>query len=140
MATQVKLYLNTTRIIQPKTWTRLIYDKAIRNDRSMVRDLSYVVPPADADFLWSRAITWEDFEIPPGDIRPRQFMSRFWRELSDDDTGTDSEIDTPGRDWDMATWPFHGYAKQLYCVEVYHDHHVAAEISHSQFVATTWDY
>lgn len=140
MGTQVKLYLNTPRIIQPNTWTRLVYDRAIRNDRSMARDLSYVVPKVDADFLWHRAITWANFDIPPGDLRPRQFMSRFWRELTDDDTGTDNEIDTPGRDWDMASWQFLGEANKLYCVEVWHDHSDEAQIDHSQFVATTWDY
>lgn len=140
MGTGVKLYLNTPRIIQPKTWTRLVYDKAIRNDRYMVRDLSYIVPPQDTDFVWSRAVTWGDLVIPEGDLRPRQFMSRFMRELTDDDTGTDNEIDTPGRDWDMATWQFVGFKFQLYCVEVWHDHHEEAQIDHAQFVATTWDY
>ena len=144
MATKAKLYLhkdlNGPRIIQPETWTPLRFDKAIRNDRNMVRNLMYVVPPQTGDFIWSRAVTWANLEIPPGDIRPRQFMSRFMRELSDDDTGTDNEIDTPGRDWDMATWQFDGVKDQLYCVEVWHDHHVEAQIDHAQFVATTWDY
>jgi len=141
LGTQVKLYLATPRIIQPKTWTRLVFDKVLRDDAGMVRDLSFIVPKRNTDFIWSREITWADLsEIPPDDDRPRQFMSRFMRDLTDDDTGTDNEIDTPGRDWDMATWQFHGFANQRYCAEVWHDHHEQAQIDHAQFVATTWDY
>ncbi len=142
MATQCKLYRNTPQLIQPQTWTLLTFDKAIRNDRYMQRDLSLVMPPFDGDFIWSRNIRWAALVLPEGDVRPRQFMSRFIRDPQDarDDTGAADHLASPGRNWETTTWQFHGEAYEPVGVEVWHDHYEPWAVEHAQFVATTWDY
>lgn len=143
MATQCKLYRGTKpQIIQPNTWTLVTYETALRNDRSMSRDLSLIVPPESGDFIWARNLRWESIEIPDGDTRQRQFMARFIRDPHGirDDTGAEDQIDTPGRDWDTNSWFFYGRAGQPVGVEVWHDHHAPAALGHAQFVGMTWDY
>jgi hypothetical protein len=136
------LYRDKPQIIQPNTWTLLIFYRALRNDRSMARSLTMIVPKLDGDFLWARNIRWESIDIPDGDLRPRQFMSRFVRDpaTAPDDTGAADHLDSPGRDWDTVTWPFEGNADQPVGVQVWHDHHESAAVGHAQFSATTWDY
>ncbi len=142
MATQAKLYRNISQLIQPLTWTLLTYEKYIRNDRSMCRELSLVMPPFDGDFVWSRNIRWAPITLPAGDTRPRQFMSRFIRDPFGvrDDTGAVDHQATSGRNWETTTWQFHGEAFQPVGVEVWHDHTETWAVEHAQFVATTWDY
>jgi hypothetical protein len=136
------LYRNAPQTIPPTTWTLLTFEKAIRNDRSMQRDLTLIVPPFDGDFIWGRNVRWESITVPAGDDRPRQFMARFIRDPHGvrDDTGAADRVDSPGRDWDTNCWPFWGKAGQPVGVEVWHDHHEAAHVGHAQFVAMTWDY
>lgn len=143
MATQCKLYRGTIpQIIPPNSWTLLTFERAIRDDRHMQRDLSLIVPPFDGDIIWARNVRWEPITVPDGDLRPRQFASRFVRDPAGihDDTGTEDQLDTPGRDWDTNTWLFYGHADQPVGVEVWHDHHLPAAVGHAQFVAMTWDY
>lgn len=142
MATQVKLYRNTPQAVPPGTWTLLTFDTAIRNDLSMAEDLSLIVPAHDGDFLWARNVSWETLTIPEGDVRVRQFMSRFIRDPYGvrDDTGAADRVDSPGRDWDTTMWPFYGQHGQPVGVEVWHDHHEPAYVRHAQFVGMTWDY
>jgi hypothetical protein len=142
MATQVKLYRNTPQAIPPSMWTLLTFETAIRNDLSMMRNLSLIVPAHDGDFLWARNIRWEPVTVLTEDVRPRQFMSRFIRDPHGirDDTGAADRLDSPGRDWDTIMWPFYGRHGQPVGVEVWHDHHEAAHVGHAQFVGQTWDY
>lgn len=143
MATQAKLYRNTPQIIPPSAWTLVTFERAIRNDRHMQRNLTLIVPPFDGDFIWGRNIRWEPLTVPDGDTRPRQFMARFVRDpLGDnrDDTGAEDQTDTPGRDWDTNTWCFYGESGVPVGAEVWHDHHEAAAVGHAQFVGMTWDY
>lgn len=142
MATQCKLYRNAPQLIPPSTWTLLTFEKALRDDRKMARNLSLIMPPFDGDFIWARNIRWENITVPEGDLRPRQFMARFVRDPlgTPDDTGAEDHIDTPGRDWNTNSWCFYGEAGQPVGVQVWHDHDQPATVGHAQFVATTWDY
>jgi hypothetical protein len=142
MATQCKLYRNSTQLIPPNSWTLLTFETAIRNDCGMMQDLSLIVPPHDGDFVWARNIRWEPVAVPAADKRPRQFMSRFIRDPHGirDDTGAADRLDSPGRDWDTVMWPFYGRHGQPVGVEVWHDHHTDAAVGHAQFVGQTWDY
>ncbi|MEB8338557.1 hypothetical protein [Streptomyces endophyticus] len=142
MAAQCKLYRNTPQLIAPRTWTLVTYERAIRNDRGMEQDLALIVPDRDGDFVWARNIRWEPVTQPEGDVRVRQFMSRFIRDPHGirDDTGAGDRMDSPGRDWDTTMWPFFGRAGQPVGVEVWHDHHEPAAVGHAQFVGMTWDY
>ena len=142
MATVCKLYRNAPQIIPPNTWTLLTFEKALRNDHGMARDLSLIVPPEDGDFIWGRNISWETLAIPDGDTRVRQFMARFIRDPWGvrDDTGAEDQVDTPGRDWDTNIWLFKGPAGVPIGVEVWHDHHEDAIVRHAQFVGQTNDY
>lgn len=142
MATQVKLYRSSPQLIEPLTWTLVTYERAIRNDLRMERDLALIVPAHDGDFVWARNIRWEPISAPVGDGRVRQFMSRFIRDPHGvrDDTGAADRMDSPGRDWDTTMWPFYGSAGQPVGVEVWHDHHDPVAVGHAQFVGMTWDY
>lgn len=142
MATLCKLYRNAPLVVPPSTWTLLTFEKTLRNDRSMARDLSLIVPPEDGDFIWGRNIRWESITLPEGDTRPRQFMARFIRDPHGvrDDTGAEDQTDTPGRDWDTNVWLFKGYEDVPIGVEVWHDHHTDAVVGHCQFVGQTNDY
>jgi hypothetical protein len=137
-----KLYRNTPLVIPPSTWTLLTFDKSLRDDHGMARDLSLIVPPQDGDFIWGRNLRWEALTIPDGDDRRRQFMARFVRDphTDPDDTGAEDQVDTPGKDWDTNVWLFRGRAGQPVGVEVWHDHHADAAVGHAQFAAQTNDY
>lgn len=143
MATVCKLYRgDKPQLIQPETWTLVTFERVITNDRSMARKLSLIMPPFDGDFLWARNLRWAALTTPDGDLRPRQFMSRFIRDPNGirDDTGAADHLATPGRSWETSTWPFAGQANQAVGVEVWHDHHEPWQLEHAQFVAMTWDY
>jgi hypothetical protein len=143
MATVCKLYRGAKpQIIQPETWTLVTYEKTLSNDRSMMRDRSLIMPPFDGDFIWARNLRWAAIDIPDGDTRVRQIMSRFIRDPHGirDDTGADDRLATPGRSWQTVCWPFAGQANQPVGVEVWHDHHEAWALEHAQFVGTTSDY
>lgn len=142
MATQCKLYRDTPQLIQPQVWTLLTFDKAIRNDRYMQRDLRLVVPPFDGDFIWGRNLRWASITTPDGDVRVRQFMERFVRDPygERDDTGSSDGLDSPGREFHTGAWFFHGEANEPVGVEVWHDHDQPVAVEHAQFVAMTWDY
>lgn len=142
MATQGKFYRNIPQLIQPQTWTLLTYEKHLRNDQLMCRDLSVITPAADGDFVWSRNIRWGAITVPEGDVRPRQIMSRFIRDPhgARDDTGAADHLVSPGRNWETTTWQFHGDADEAVGVEVWHDHDLPVAVEHAQFVGTTWDY
>lgn len=142
MATLCKLYRNTPFVVPPEEWTLLKFAEALRNDRSMARDLSLIVPPENGDFIWGRNVRWESLTIPEGDERQRQFMARFVRDPHGvrDDTGAEDQADTPGRDWDTNVWLFKGYEGVPIGVEVWHDHHTDAVVGHAQFVGQTNDY
>lgn len=143
MATVCKLYRGEKpQIIQPETWTLVNFERAISNDRNMTRGLTLIMPPFDGDFLWARNMRWAAITLPEGDLRPRQFMSRFIRDPHGihDDTGAADHIATPGRSWETTTWPFAGQANQPVGVEVWHDHHELWALEHAQFAAMTWDY
>lgn len=143
MATLCKLYRGVSpQPISPQTWTLLTFERAIRNDRSMMRSLSLIVPKAAGDFVWSRNLRWAAITLPDGDTRQRQFMSRFVRDpLGErDDTGADDRAATPGRSWQTTTWQFAGEAGMPVGVEVWHDHSEPWAVEHAQFVGTTSDY
>ncbi|MFE7072722.1 hypothetical protein ACFU96_21830 [Streptomyces sp. NPDC057620] len=143
MATQCKLYRgDKPQVIPPGEWTLLTFEEAIRNDRSMARSLSLIVPKVSGDFVWSRNIRWAAITLPDGDARPRQFMSRFVRDPlgEPDDTGAADHPVTPGRSWETTTWQFYGKAGVPVGVQVWHDHHTDWPVEHAQFVGTTWDY
>ncbi|MFI8872508.1 hypothetical protein [Streptomyces sp. NPDC055243] len=143
MATVCKLYRgDKPQLIQPEAWTLLTFERVITNDRSMARKLSLIQPPFGGDFIWSRNLRWAAITVPEGDLRPRQFMSRFIREPHGerDDTGAADRLATPGRSWETTTWQFYGEANQPVGVEVWHDHHEPWAVEHAQFVATTCDY
>lgn len=143
MATVCKLYRgDKPQLIPPNTWTLLTYERTISNDRSMVRNLSLIMPPFDGHFIWSRNLRWAAITLPDGDVRPRQFMSRFIRDPHGDrdDTGATDHPVTPGRSWETTTWQFAGQANQPVGVEVWHDHHEPWAVEHAQFAAVTWDY
>lgn len=143
MATQAKLYRGEkSQPIPPNTWTLLTFEKTIRNDRSMARELSLITPPFDGDFIWSRNLRWAAITLPEGDTRQRQFMSRFIRDPrgTRDDTGAADHVATPGRSWETTTWQFYGEAYEPVGIEVWHDHTEPWAIEHAQLVATTWDY
>lgn len=143
MATQCKLYRGEKpQLIQPNVWTLLSFEKRIRNDRSMARDLALIAPPFDGDFVWSRNIRWAAISVPDGDTRVWQFMSRFVRDPAgaSDNTGAADHVGTPGRSWETTTWQFWGEAGEPVGVEVWHDHTEAWAVEHAQFVGTTWDY
>lgn len=142
MAKQVKLYRNAPQVIPPNVWTLLTFESAIRNDLSMAQDLALIVPAHDGDFLWARNIRWASFTLPVGDVRPRQFMSRFIRDPFGvrDDTGAGDQLDSPGKDWTTTMWPFWGEHGQPVGVEVWHDHTEPVAVEHAQFVGMTWDY
>jgi hypothetical protein len=142
VATQCKLYRNTPQVIQPKTWTVLEFDKALRNDHNMSPDLTLITPPKNGDFIWARNVRWNGYVIPEGDDRPRQFMEQFCRDPygAPDDTGADDSLATPGKSWNTTMWPFLGRAGQPVGVRVWHDHHEPVEVGHCQFVGMTWDY
>lgn len=143
MATECKLYRGEKpQIIPPETWTLVTYEKTILNDRSMAKSLSLIVPKVDGAFWWARNLRWAAIEIPEGDVRPRQIMSRFVRDPHGirDDTGADDRAATPGRSWQTVGWPFAGQAGMPVGVEVWHDHHEPWPLEHAQFAALTWDY
>ncbi|MFL1903072.1 hypothetical protein ACJWDR_28805 [Streptomyces tauricus] len=143
MATLCKLYRGEKpQLIPPNTWTLLTFERAVRNDRSMMRSLSLIVPGRDGDFLWSRNIRWAAITVPEGDTRPRQIMSRFVRDPHGerDDTGADDRTATPGRSWQTVCWPFAGEVAVPVGVEVWHDHHTDWPVERAQFVGTTSDY
>lgn len=143
MATQCKLYRgDTPQTIQPETWTLITYERTISNDRNMARKLSLIMPPFDGDFLWARNLRWAALTTSDGDLRPRQFMSRFIRDPNGirDDTGAADHLATPGRSWETSSWPFAGQANQPVGVEVWHDHDQPWAVEHAQFAAMTWDY
>lgn len=143
MATQCKLQRKLTpQLIKPNTWTLLVFDTILRNDRSMQKGMSLIIPPVDGDFIWGRNISWGPFDIPKGDLRVRQTASRFIRDPhgEDDDTGSDDKLDTPGRDFTTGTWVFKGDGGKPIGVEVWHDHTGPVFVTQSQFSATTWDY
>lgn len=143
MATECKLYRGTDpQVIPPNTWTLVTYEKTIRNDRSMARSLSLIVPKYSGDFLWGRNLRWAAITVPESDTRPRQIMSRFIRDPHGErnDTGADDRIATPGRSWQTVQWAFSGEAGVPIGVEVWHDHDQPWDLEHAQFVATAWDY
>ena len=143
MATVCKLYRGEKpQIIPPGEWTLVTYEKTLSNDRSMMRDLALIQPPFDGDFIWARNLRWAAIDIPEGDTRTRQFMSRFIRDPHGirDDTGADDRVATPGRSWQTVMWPFAGQANMPVGVEVWHDHHEAWALEHAQFVGYTADY
>ncbi len=143
MATQAKLYRSDRpQLVPPNMWTLLTFEKRIRNDRSMTRDLSLIMPPFDGDFLWSRNLRWAAITVPEGDERPRQIMSRFVRDPHGigDDTGAADHVATPGRSWERTTWQFWGEAGMPVGVEVWHDHTEPWALEHAQFVGETSDY
>ncbi|MEV7140774.1 hypothetical protein [Streptomyces tauricus] len=143
MATQCKLYRgDRPQVIPAGEWTLLTFEKAIHNDRRMMRELSLIMPPFDGDFVWSRNIRWAAITVPDGDTRPRQFMSRFVRDPhgEHDDTGAADHVATPGRSWETTSWPFAGEVAVPVGVEVWHDHHEPWPVEHAQFVGMTWDY
>lgn len=143
MATVCKLYRGTKpQLIPPNTWTLLTFEQALSNDRSMAVDLSLIRPPLDADFIWARNLRWAALDIPAGDLRPRQFMSRFIRDPHGirDDTGADDRLATPGRSWQTIAWPFVGQGGMPVGVEVWHDHDQPWALEHAQFVGETSDY
>lgn len=143
MATVCKLYRGEKpQLIQPETWTLVTYEKTLSNDRSMMRDRSLIQPPFDGDFIWARNLRWGAITIPDGDLRPRQFMSRFIRDPFGirDDTGADDRVASPGRSWQTVMWPFAGHAGQPVGVEVWHDHTEPWPLEHAQFVGYTADY
>ncbi|MFJ2259463.1 hypothetical protein ACIOKD_14175 [Streptomyces sp. NPDC087844] len=138
-----KLYRGTVpQIIPPGEWTLVSFEKTVSNDRSMARNLSLIVPPTTAEFLWARNLRWSAIDIPDGDVRPRQIMSRFVRDPAGihDDTGADDRTATPGRSWQTVAWPFVGQAGMPVGLEVWHDHHLPWGLEHAQFAATTPDY
>ncbi len=138
-----KLYRgNTPLIIPPGEWTPVTFEKTVSNDRSMARNLSVIVPPVTGEFLWGRNLRWSSVEIPDGDLRPRQIMSRFVRDPAGlrDDTGADDRVATPGRSWQTVLWPFVGQAGMPVGLEVWHDHHLPWALEHAQFVGMTSDY
>lgn len=150
MATQCKLYTNTPQLIEPQAWTTVRYDEVLRNDAAMFQgaslvtdpDSALIMPPEDADFIWSRFLHWDTITAPPGDVRPRQFIERFVRDpyTVPDSTGSSDGPDTAGKEFRLGTWQFRGHAGQPVAVEVWHDHHLPVAVTHAQFVATTWDY
>lgn len=142
MGTQCKLYRNTPQLIQPKTWTTLQFDEALRNDNNMSTDLQVIVPPWNGDFIWFRNVRWNGYTIPAGDTRQRQFTEQFCRDplTNPDDTGTDDSLATPGKSWNTTSWAFLGRAGQPVGVRVWHDHHEPVEVGHCQFIGMTWDY
>ncbi|MGD6761345.1 hypothetical protein ACOKM5_20640 [Streptomyces sp. BH097] len=142
MATVCKLYRNSPQLIPPNEWTLLTFEKALSNDRKMATNLSLITPPVDADFLWARNLRWGAIQIPDGDDRPRQVMSRFIRDPFGvrDDTGADDRLATPGRTWQTVAWPFKGQADMPVGVEVWHDHDQPWPLEHAQFVGETSDY
>lgn len=143
MASVCKLYRGEKpQLIPPNTWTLVTYERTISNDRSMMRNLSLIMPPFDGDFLWARNLRWASITLPEGDTRPRQIMSRFIRDPHGvrDDTGADDRTATPGRSWQTVMWPFAGQTNQPVGVEVWHDHHEDWPLEHAQFVGETWDY
>jgi hypothetical protein len=143
VATQVKLQRKLSpQLIPPNTWTLLTFDTVIRNDEGMAQAMSLIVPKHGGDFIWGRNIRWEPLTIPEGDVRVRQFMSRFIRDpLGErDDTGAGDGPDTPGRDYRTEAWFFYGEAGEPVGLEVWHDHHEAAYVGQAQFVGMTWDY
>ena len=143
MATVCKLYRNAKpQIIQPNRWTLVTFEKALSNDLKMAADLSLIRPPVDGDFVWFRNLRWAAIEIPAGDLRPRQIMSRFIRDPHGirDDTGADDRLATPGRSWQTTSWAFAGQADMPVGVEVWHDHTEPWALEHAQFVGETNDY
>lgn len=143
MATVCKLYRGTeSQLIPPNAWTLVTYESVLSNDRKMARDLSLIMPPFDGDFIWARNLRWGAIDIPDGDLRPRQIMSRFIRDPhgKPDDTGADDRLATPGRSWQTVSWAFAGQANQPVGVEVWHDHHEPWALEHAQFVGYTADY
>lgn len=143
MATVCKLYRGEKpQLIPPETWTIITFERAISNDRNMARSLSLIMPPFDGDFLWARNLRWAALTLPEGDVRQRQFMSRFVRDPhgARDDTGAADHLATPGRSWETVSWPFAGQANQAVGIEVWHDHDQPWPVEHAQFAATTWDY
>ncbi|MCX4231981.1 hypothetical protein [Streptomyces ortus] len=143
MATECKLYRGEkSQLIPPETWTLVTYEKVIVNDRTMAKSLSLIVPKVDGTFWWARNLRWAAITLPDGDLRPRQFMSRFVRDPHGirDDTGADDRAATPGRSWQTVGWPFAGQAGMPVGVEVWHDHDQPWPLEHAQFAALTWDY
>jgi len=143
VASVCKLYRgDKPQMIEPNTWTLVTYEKAISDDRKMLRNLSLIQPPFDGHFLWARNLRWAAITLPEGDTRQRQFMSRFIRDPHGirDDTGADDRIATPGRSWQTTSWFFYGEAGQPVAVEVWHDHTEPWPLEHAQFVGMTWDY
>lgn len=142
MATQCKLYRDTPQLIPPNTWTLLTFDKAIRNDRHMQRNLSTIMPPFDGDFIWYRFIHWDTITVPDGDVRERQFMERFVRDPNGtpDSTGSTDGDDTAGKEYRLGGWPFYGEAGEHVGVQVWHDHTDSVAVVHAQFIGMTWDY
>jgi len=143
VASVCKLYRGEKpQLIPPNSWTLVTYEKAISDDRKMLRNLSLIQPPFDGHFSWARNLRWAAITLPDGDDRPRQIMSRFIRDPHGirDDTGADDRIATPGRSWQTISWFFYGEAGQPVGVEVWHDHTEPWLLEHAQFVGMTWDY
>jgi hypothetical protein len=143
MATVCKLYRGEKPLmVPPGVWTLVTYESVLSNDRKMARDLSLIQPPFDGDFIWARNLRWAAIELPDGDTRQRQIMSRFIRDPHGirDDTGADDRVATPGRSWQTVSWAFAGGAGQPVGVEVWHDHHQDWALEHAQFVGMTSDY
>lgn len=143
MATVCKLYRGAKpQLIPPQAWTLVTFEEALSNDRNMAVKLTLIRPPVDGAFLWARNLRWAAIEIPDGDLRPRQVMSRFIRDPYGirDDTGADDRVATPGRSWQTVAWPFKGQAGQPVGVEVWHDHTEPWALEHAQFVGETSDY
>jgi hypothetical protein len=143
VGTQAKLQRKLTpQLIQPQTWTLLTYDTVIRDNRSMVREMSLIQPPYSGDFIWGRNVSWDPIEVPEDDTRVRQFAARFVRDPHGDrdDTGSQDQADTSGKDFHTGLWVFWGKANVPVGVEVWHDHTEPVAVYQAQFSATTWDY
>ncbi|WP_431781695.1 hypothetical protein [Streptomyces chumphonensis] len=149
MATLCKLYSDAEQIIVPETWTPLRFERALRDDGPMwggggvsSPDSALITPRRDGDFEWERFVHWESIIVPEGDTRPRQFLEQFCRDpyTAPDTTATTDGVDTPGKEFRLASWRFRGRAGQPVAVRVWHDHHEPVKVTHSQFIASTSDY
>lgn len=150
MGTQCKLYTDVRQAIEPNTWTTIKFDVILRDDNGMYLGSKNVADPNSAlikpkvsgDFIWSRLIKWDSIVVPEGDVRRRQFQSRFVRNpyTAPNNTGEADDGDTVGQDIQCVTWQFWGTAANSVAVEVCHNHHLPVDVIHAQFCATTWDY
>lgn len=152
MATQCKLFTNTAQAIQPSTWTVVLFDEVLRDSDGFFRGEAggitnrkngLIYPTRDTDFIWARFVQWDSIVVPEDDKRPRQFMEQFCRDPYSskwDSTASTDGIDTPGKEFHSAVWPFRGDKGVPVGVRVWHDHNEPVQIVHAQFSATTWDY